>query len=874
MTSEKLFKKSPLESAYKVFTKTNDQRFGEILILQRIGNQSDYIMAKKKQCREIKDCERDVFQARERMKLNHPCLMDMLDFSCSNFSDKANNDFEIIGYYEYPPMDLESEIAERTKSRNFFTSHDLLKLLENVLSGLVYLKSFKMIHSDVRPKFISLPRDEMTNFKLLDRLGEPISPSKVQINNFKKGKCLYVSPSLYEAIANNKPKIRHNPYKSDAFSLGLVLLECGLLKSIQGIYNKSDKIINTQELVSLQDEFMAKYSDNEILKQSIFWLLNVDESERKDAKFILKMFQNSDLSKTDQSKILDVSQSNHSQTEILRPETQKIFSDQSVQCEKELIVREESSIEYLRDGLIQANKPNFSKQSQPVIIIPEIKNDIENVSKVLNYRSFDASGNVTYSKKENTHFSNQLEVLKKNVVSEQKTKSINASGFQCFAKIDESSGTENLNQVEKAYSFRNSINQDANAKNENYNYHLVKNKSETDILLSSNQKPDTIEKNLLTLENSNFITNNRTNLEDSSAKKGSDKKFDFFDFKIDTPQKNSDFFQFSGQKMFFNAETPSFNRNRDQVNRNPIQPQVHFSPKKNLNSRFDSPSCKFIDFGNSLPNQVIVLPANVHVQSPYQIPRESFTSSPANRFYTYESSRGSSQVIYKRESNININDRSKTPPHVFPESNRSYVTVKKQEVEKNDFYRENEQRESLLNNLKSNVSDNQQNVTKEIYLSPLNYKKMQESSKIIQNKSDFMESDPNNNDIATYNYEITKTGQNSKQYVFKRNASFSVLQNTSKRNSEISSRQTIEKICFNPETNDSLRNINSIDQNYISQRYGQVQLRLGNPNYQVYRKIDREVEKEKLVENRSHSCRIIRSPDNIVNRHYYVESKL
>jgi hypothetical protein len=41
-----------------------------------------------------------------------------------------------------------------------------------------------------------------------------------------------MAPILFKSLALKKKKIKHNPYKSEIFSLGLIILEAGLLKSI------------------------------------------------------------------------------------------------------------------------------------------------------------------------------------------------------------------------------------------------------------------------------------------------------------------------------------------------------------------------------------------------------------------------------------------------------------------------------------------------------------------------------------------------------------------------------------------------------------------------------------------------------------------
>lgn len=41
-----------------------------------------------------------------------------------------------------------------------------------------------------------------------------------------------MAPVLFKSLALKKKKIKHNPYKSEVFSLGLVILESGILSSV------------------------------------------------------------------------------------------------------------------------------------------------------------------------------------------------------------------------------------------------------------------------------------------------------------------------------------------------------------------------------------------------------------------------------------------------------------------------------------------------------------------------------------------------------------------------------------------------------------------------------------------------------------------
>jgi len=131
-----------------------------------------------------------------------------------------------------------------------------------------------MVHGDIRPLYITYDGYE---FKLADRLGDPSSPNQVQINNINNERSLYMSNVLYEKLTKyiDNPvgtlKVRHNPYKSDIFSLGLVIVEAGNLTSVQDIYNKREPFkINEANLDSHVKRFAEKYYDSKDKELSKF----------------------------------------------------------------------------------------------------------------------------------------------------------------------------------------------------------------------------------------------------------------------------------------------------------------------------------------------------------------------------------------------------------------------------------------------------------------------------------------------------------------------------------------------------------------------------------------------------------------------------
>ena len=282
---------SPIENQFEAVDYLDDYRFGSIAIMRNKEDNGELLLVKEKFSDKLQDCERDIFQAKDRIELGHPCLLRMVDYSSRMVEDEDRTEFLVSGYYEYPESDLEREIEKRIQEGRHFTENDLLRLIEDILDCLAFLQDGKMVHGDVRPMYIDfVEEDSGARCKLLDRMGDPNPPNQVQVKNMKKKKNLYMSPTLYKCLIQRENKVRHNPYKSDVFSLGVVILEAGLLHSIQDIYDEENKDINIDVLLTHLDEFCNLY-DNELVKEIVCLMLDLEEKPRKDPKRMIKHFR-------------------------------------------------------------------------------------------------------------------------------------------------------------------------------------------------------------------------------------------------------------------------------------------------------------------------------------------------------------------------------------------------------------------------------------------------------------------------------------------------------------------------------------------------------------------------------------------------------
>lgn len=106
-----------------------------------------------------------------------------------------------------------------------------------------------------------------------------------QLNAIAHDLPLYVAPNIYTALCMRKKQMaKYSVVKSIAFSFGLVLLELGILQSVQSIYDKEKKEINKMNLNHLIGQFEQRYDRSPWLVDSVKKLLEIDESERLDLK--------------------------------------------------------------------------------------------------------------------------------------------------------------------------------------------------------------------------------------------------------------------------------------------------------------------------------------------------------------------------------------------------------------------------------------------------------------------------------------------------------------------------------------------------------------------------------------------------------------
>jgi serine/threonine protein kinase len=172
----------------------------------------ELIMEKTRTSISKEDHDFNHLQAEQRMHIDHYSILRMV---CSTRDDSK---WETKAYFEYPNEDLYDRRTALTSPA------EIMKFLTHLLEGLVYLQENRFVHGDIRPEYIFYD-SKKGRYILLDRLGDPSGYSQAQQNNLVyENKNIFMSPEMFFQLTRGSSKVEHNPFKSEVFTLGMVLL--------------------------------------------------------------------------------------------------------------------------------------------------------------------------------------------------------------------------------------------------------------------------------------------------------------------------------------------------------------------------------------------------------------------------------------------------------------------------------------------------------------------------------------------------------------------------------------------------------------------------------------------------------------------------
>lgn len=215
------------------------------------------------------------------------------------FTTNMPNDIVYNVIFEYFPNSLSFFFEQKQKEPNkkFLSLATLQGILTSMLNVLAYLQANQMCCCGLNPMLLQL--DESQNIKFIE-LGSFQEMKNLKSFYLKKLVKItnsdYMSPENHQFLTNLDSKTEIDPYKSEAFSLGLVILELATFKPLKF---KNNLDILAPELKShffILSEIYSNsiHTDEEIQKFEHFYkilskLLQIEAEVRWD---FLEAFQN------------------------------------------------------------------------------------------------------------------------------------------------------------------------------------------------------------------------------------------------------------------------------------------------------------------------------------------------------------------------------------------------------------------------------------------------------------------------------------------------------------------------------------------------------------------------------------------------------
>ena len=189
---------------------------------------------------------------------------------------------------ERAQTDWNMEIKRRKLAKKFYKENEIISILKQLIKGLLFLQKNKIAHRDIKPQNILIFPNNI--YKIAD-MGEAkeIDKNRMQMATLR-GSELFMSPLLYEGLKYNKKNIRHNPYKSDMYSLGLCFLYAISLNLKILEYIREMKSMNS--IKNILSKFLDKNKYSDKLIEIIYKMIDIEEIKRFDFEELEKELAN------------------------------------------------------------------------------------------------------------------------------------------------------------------------------------------------------------------------------------------------------------------------------------------------------------------------------------------------------------------------------------------------------------------------------------------------------------------------------------------------------------------------------------------------------------------------------------------------------
>ena len=284
-------------SDYKIIKQIGQGAFGQIFMVE--DKQKNKYALKKL----IASSEKDIKGLKQEYQILHDIQSNLNEtqtkMNIVNIYGLSTKKLDPTTYAMYVLMELgnldwEKEILERQKLKKYYSEKELMDILYVLICSLEKLQKENISHRDIKPQNILVfKNDNNTCYKLADfgEAKELLSGNRPTEKQTLRGTELYMSPILFYGLRSRKIKkyIKHNPYKSDVFSLGLCLLFAATL-CFESLYDIRELKNNISIKIIIEKYLKKRYSYKII--SIISSMLDINETTRDDFIELKKRIDN------------------------------------------------------------------------------------------------------------------------------------------------------------------------------------------------------------------------------------------------------------------------------------------------------------------------------------------------------------------------------------------------------------------------------------------------------------------------------------------------------------------------------------------------------------------------------------------------------
>ena len=275
---------------YKIIKQIGKGSFGQIFMVEDkqknkyalkkiIATSKNDIKGLKQEYQILFDIQSNLNESENKNKIN---IVNIYGLSTKQLDPTT---YAMYVLMELGIRDWEKEILERQKQKQYYTEKELIDILYTLTNTLAKLQTENISHRDIKPQNILVFKNNNNNqyYKLADfgEAKELISGNKPTEKQTLRGTELYMSPLLFYGLRSRKIKkyIKHNPYKSDVFSLGLCILLAATL-CFESLYDIRELKNNVSMKIIIEKYLKKRYSYKII--SIICNMLDINETTRDD----------------------------------------------------------------------------------------------------------------------------------------------------------------------------------------------------------------------------------------------------------------------------------------------------------------------------------------------------------------------------------------------------------------------------------------------------------------------------------------------------------------------------------------------------------------------------------------------------------------